>query len=123
MRKVTQQAIRKAAESIRQGRLAAFPTETVYGLGANALDAGAVARIFTAKGRPSTSPLIVHVASVESARDLASEWPEAAAILARYSRAKDAPEVDVRITADTDGSENVVTVVPATPEAATEKLI
>jgi len=84
MGKVTQQAIRKAAETIRRGRLAAFPTETVYGLGANALDAGAVARIFAAKGRPSTSPLIVHVASVEAARDLASEWPVAAGVLAGH---------------------------------------
>ena len=50
----------------------AFPTETVYGLGANALDAAAVARIFEAKGRPRTSPLIVHVDSMEMARGLAS---------------------------------------------------
>ena len=68
---------------IRGGRLVAFPTETVYGLGANALDAAAVARIFEAKGRPATSPLIVHVASIEQARELASEWPEVAEKLAR----------------------------------------
>jgi L-threonylcarbamoyladenylate synthase len=75
--------MRRAAELIRAGRLVAFPTETVYGLGANALDAQAVARIFAAKGRPATSPLIVHVASVEMARELASEWPAAAETLAR----------------------------------------
>src|SRR3974390_948019 len=75
--------IRRAAELIRAGRLVAFPTETVYGLGANALDAAAVQRIFEAKGRPKTSPLIVHVASVEAARDLALEWPERAEHLAR----------------------------------------
>jgi L-threonylcarbamoyladenylate synthase len=63
----------------------AIPTETVYGLGANALDARAVARIYEVKGRPSSSPLIVHVASVEMARDLVTEWPEAAGLLAaRY---------------------------------------
>jgi L-threonylcarbamoyladenylate synthase len=66
---------------IRAGRLVAFPTETVYGLGANALDAAAVERIFEAKGRPRSSPLIVHVASVEMARELAAEWPAAAARL------------------------------------------
>ena len=55
----------------------------MYGLGANALDARAVARIFEAKGRPSTSPLIVHVASIEMARELAAEWPAAAEALAR----------------------------------------
>jgi len=60
-----------------------FPTETVYGLGANALDAEAVARIYRVKGRPSTSPLIVHVASVEEARSIVAEWPESAERLAR----------------------------------------
>ena len=68
----------RAAELIRAGKLVAFPTETVYGLGANALDANAVGRIFHAKGRPSTSPLIVHVASVEMASTLATEfYPDA----------------------------------------------
>ncbi len=60
----------RAAALIREGKLVAFPTETVYGLGANALDAAAVGRIFRAKGRPSTSPLIVHVDSVDMARGL-----------------------------------------------------
>jgi L-threonylcarbamoyladenylate synthase len=77
--------IDQAAALIRAGKLVAFPTETVYGLGANALDAAAVLRIFAVKGRPSTSPLIVHVASVEMAERLASRWPEAAEKLAaRY---------------------------------------
>lgn len=73
----------EAGRLIRQGRLVAFPTETVYGLGANALDAAAVGRIYEAKGRPATSPLIVHVDSVEMARSLAAEWPESAALLAK----------------------------------------
>src|SRR2546423_9303160 len=74
-----------AAELIRAGRLVAFPTETVYGLGANALDRAAVERIFTAKGRPRTSPLIVHVDTMEMARGLALRWPDPAAKLAaRY---------------------------------------
>lgn len=71
-------AIRRAAQLIRAGQLVAFPTETVYGLGANALDEQAVRRIYEAKGRPLTSPLIVHVSSPEMARGLAADWPEAA---------------------------------------------
>jgi L-threonylcarbamoyladenylate synthase len=77
------QDIVHAAELILQGRLVAFPTETVYGLGANALDAAAVERIFSVKRRPHTTPLIVHVASVEMARELAAVWPAAAETLAR----------------------------------------
>jgi L-threonylcarbamoyladenylate synthase len=73
--------VERAARLIREGKLVAFPTETVYGLGANALDAVAVDRIFTAKGRPHTSPLIVHVDSVAMARELVTVWPEAADIL------------------------------------------
>ena len=53
--------IRIAAEIISSGGLVAFPTETVYGLGANALDADAVARVYEAKGRPSDNPMIVHI--------------------------------------------------------------
>jgi len=82
---VSEPEIARAAGLIRAGRLVAFPTETVYGLGANALDAAAVERIFTAKGRPRSSPLIVHVASLEMAKELASEWPQAAdALASRY---------------------------------------
>jgi L-threonylcarbamoyladenylate synthase len=76
-------SVERAAALIRAGKLVAFPTETVYGLGANALDAAAVERIFEAKGRPRNIPLIVHVDSVEMARGLASRWPDAAETLAR----------------------------------------
>src|SRR5580698_7603780 len=75
--------IAKAAALLRAGGLVAFPTETVYGLGANALDEAAVGRIFEAKGRPSSSPLIVHVSSIEMARGLASEWSDNAERLAK----------------------------------------
>jgi L-threonylcarbamoyladenylate synthase len=75
--------IEHAARLLRAGRLVAFPTETVYGLGANALDAEAVARIYAVKGRPATSPLIVHVASVEMAQSLVDAWPEPADRLAQ----------------------------------------
>jgi L-threonylcarbamoyladenylate synthase len=78
-------SIKEAAERIRAGEVVAFPTETVYGLGANALDAAAVARIYELKGRPATSPLIVHVASIEMARTLVREWPpEAERLACRY---------------------------------------
>jgi L-threonylcarbamoyladenylate synthase len=72
----------EAAARIRSGGIVAFPTETVYGLGANALDAAAVAKVFELKGRPSTSPLIVHVASVEMAKSIVAEWPPLACRLA-----------------------------------------
>src|SRR5947209_1242580 len=75
--------IRRAAALIRDGQLVAMPTETVYGLAGNALDESAVRRIFEAKGRPASNPLIVHVADVAMARDLAVEWPGEAEVLAR----------------------------------------
>jgi L-threonylcarbamoyladenylate synthase len=75
--------IQKAALIIRSGGLVVFPTETVYGLGASAIDPGAVRKIFELKGRPASSPLIVHVANTDRARELAEEWPEEAAQLAR----------------------------------------
>jgi L-threonylcarbamoyladenylate synthase len=68
---------------IRAGELVGFPTETVYGLGANALDPAAIEKIYAAKGRPPSSPLIVHVSSIEMARGLVREWPERAEKLAR----------------------------------------
>lgn len=73
----------EAASFIAGGRLVAFPTETVYGLGANALCPEAVARIYLAKGRPSDNPLIVHIAYLWQADSLVSEVPEKAKILAR----------------------------------------
>jgi L-threonylcarbamoyladenylate synthase len=75
--------IEQAVELLRRGRLVAFPTETVYGLGADATDAHAVARIFAAKGRPSTNPLICHVADESVARQYARRWPAHAAAIAQ----------------------------------------
>src|SRR5712672_3123443 len=75
-------AVRKTAERLRAGDVVALPTETVYGLAANALDANAVARVFAIKGRPARNPVIVHVASVEMAQRCVSEWPAAAGRLA-----------------------------------------
>jgi L-threonylcarbamoyladenylate synthase len=81
-RQASQAEIERAAALLRANKLVAFPTETVYGLGANALDEAAVARIFEAKGRPSTSPVIVHVSSSEMAQSVVAEWPETAQLLA-----------------------------------------
>ncbi|MDQ2843715.1 MAG: L-threonylcarbamoyladenylate synthase [Acidobacteriota bacterium] len=79
----SREALERAGAIIRRGGLVAFPTETVYGLGANALDAAAVARIYQAKGRPFASPLIVHVADEAMARSLTAEWPDEAEQLAQ----------------------------------------
>ncbi len=76
------QIMADAAARLRVGELVAFPTETVYGLGANALDAAAVERIFAAKGRPSYNPVIVHVPHTDAARRIVTAWPESAARLA-----------------------------------------
>lgn len=74
--------IEEAAGLLRRGLLVAFPTETVYGLGADAANAAAVARIFAAKGRPPGHPLIVHVSGLEAAREWTRAMPEAAERLA-----------------------------------------
>lgn len=76
-------SIEKAAGILRAGRLVAFPTETVYGLGANGLDEGAVARIFEAKGRPQDNPLILHVAEAGEVSPLVRHVPEDAKLLMR----------------------------------------
>ncbi|HYP33345.1 MAG TPA: L-threonylcarbamoyladenylate synthase [Burkholderiaceae bacterium] len=75
-------ALQRAAAELAAGRLVAFPTETVYGLGARADDDAAVAQIFAAKGRPADHPLIVHVRDVAAAQAFAREWPASAQKLA-----------------------------------------
>lgn len=75
----TDAALDRGIEILRRGGLVAIPTETVYGLAADALDEEAVDGIFRAKGRPSSNPLIVHVADEAMARDLARAWPASAA--------------------------------------------
>lgn len=79
---IDRKAIREAGEILRNGGLVAFPTETVYGLGGNAMDSGAARRIYAAKGRPSDNPLIVHIADMESLKTLTPEIPEKAKKLA-----------------------------------------
>jgi len=79
----TADVIAKAAQALKDGHLVAFPTETVYGLGADSQSAEAVAKIYKAKGRPANHPLIVHVSSIDALGEWASEVPEYAISLAR----------------------------------------
>jgi L-threonylcarbamoyladenylate synthase len=114
-------AIDEAALAIWDGGLVALPTETVYGLGADALDPDAVARIFAAKGRPATNPLIVHVPDADAARALTSAWPPAAQQLADafwpgpltlvLPRAAHVPDIT------TAGADTIALRVPAHPVA------
>ena len=73
----------EAARLLAAGNLVAFPTETVYGLGASALSPEAIDRLYAAKGRPRANPLIVHVADPEGARNLCDSWPDSAELLAQ----------------------------------------
>lgn len=79
---IDQKEMEQAGEIIKKGGLVAFPTETVYGLGANALDADASAKIYAAKGRPSDNPLIVHIADFSALEKIAAWIPESARKLA-----------------------------------------
>ncbi len=114
-------AIEEAARVLRAGGLVAFPTETVYGLGADALDARAVQAIFGAKGRPATNPLIVHVPGVAEARDVARAWPEPAEALARRfwpgPLTLVVPKRDIVPGAVTAGLDSVAVRAPAHPVA------
>ncbi len=76
-------AIAQGVDRLGEGDLVVFPTETVYGLGADALDAQAVERVFALKGRPSTNPLIVHVSGIVMAKTVVAHWPDAADLIAR----------------------------------------
>jgi L-threonylcarbamoyladenylate synthase len=115
------EGVLRAAAVLRAGGLVAFPTETVYGLGAHALDADAVRRIFDAKGRPATNPVIVHAADAAAARRLAASWPDRAERLAErfwpgpltlvVARSATVPDV---VTA---GGPTVALRVPAHPVA------
>ncbi len=110
-----------AAALLRAGELVALPTETVYGLGADAMNETAVRKIFAAKGRPADHPLIVHVADVPSAQLLAREWPDTAAKLAAAFWpgpmtliVKSAPKV---LSVVTGGQDTVGIRIPAHPLA------
>lgn len=113
--------IDRAVDALRAGKLVAFPTETVYGLGADAQNVSAVARIFSAKGRPADHPLIVHVASSSELSRWSTEIPEQARLLAEafwpgpltllLKKADSVPDVT------TGGLDSVGLRVPAHPVA------
>ena len=114
-------AIAAAAQTLAAGRLVAFPTETVYGLGANALDPAAVARIFAAKQRPFTDPLIVHLATAAHIAQVATAIPPEVAALAEHFWPgpltlvlRRGPHVAPNVSA---GRESVAVRVPAHPVA------
>jgi L-threonylcarbamoyladenylate synthase len=122
IQQATSEAIAAAGAALRGGALVAFPTETVYGLGADAANGRAVAGIFAAKGRPRFNPLIVHVADVqsaarlgrltESARHLASAfWPGAMTLV--VAKQRDCPVADLT----TAGLDTIALRVPAHPVA------
>ena len=75
---------REAIHRLKSGGLVALPTETVYGLAADASQPAAIRRIFEVKGRPTSHPLIVHVASLEQAHAVTREWPPIADFIARW---------------------------------------
>jgi L-threonylcarbamoyladenylate synthase len=122
IRPATADAITDAAAALRDGRLVAFPTETVYGLGADATNARAVAAIFEAKGRPQFNPLISHIADAEEADRLAVFGPHAQALAAAFwpgaltlvlRKRPGCPIVDLA----TAGLDTVALRVPAHPVA------
>lgn len=119
---VTPEALAQAGALIRSGELVAFPTETVYGLGANALDADAVKRIFEAKGRPGDNPLIVHISAVEQLGPLISVEPSpmARALMDAYWPGPMTlifPKSDLVPPAVTAGLDTVAVRFPAHPAA------
>ncbi len=114
--------IQQAADILRKGGLVAFPTETVYGLGANALDPDAVAGIFTAKARPAYDPLIVHIASAEGLAEITREIPPTVSPLAANfwpgPLTLILPRTDIIPPAVTAGGDTVAVRVPAHPVAS-----
>jgi L-threonylcarbamoyladenylate synthase len=115
------EALGEAADVLCRGGLVAFPTETVYGLGADALSPGAVRAVFEAKGRPATNPVIVHVADHRDVARLTSRWPDVAERIARTFWPGPvtlvAPRSDLVPDIVTAGGETVALRMPAHPVA------
>ena len=119
---VTPEALAQAGALIRSGELVAFPTETVYGLGANALDAEAVKRIFEAKGRPGDNPLIVHISDLDQLDPLIAcePSPAARALMDAYWPGPMTlifPKSDLVPMAVTAGLDTVAVRFPSHPDA------
>ena len=117
----TADAILNAAKALKNGHLVAFPTETVYGLGADATNEQAVSRIYSVKGRPTDHPLIVHISSINKLEDWATDIPDYAIKLAKEfwpgPMTLILPRKDIAKNFITGGQNNVGLRVPAQPVA------
>ena len=117
----TLSTLKEAAKSLKQGNLVAFPTETVYGLGADATNKDAVARIYDVKGRPTGHPLIVHISSINNLDKWAQQIPEYAITLARTfwpgPMTLILPRTELAKDFITGGQDNVGIRVPSHPLA------
>lgn len=121
LREITKENMSLAGKIIREGGIVAFPTETVYGLGASAYDENAVKKIYSAKGRPSDNPLIVHISDVSEVKKVAREIPEnAKKLLSRFAPGpftlilKKQPNIPDTVTA---GLDTVGVRIPSNPIA------
>ena len=118
---IDRKAIAKGGEILKNGGLVAFPTETVYGLGGNALDPKASMKIYAAKGRPSDNPLIVHIADIRDLDKIVTEVPEKARILAeKYwpgPLTMILPKADIVPRETTGGLDSVAVRFPSDPIA------
>jgi L-threonylcarbamoyladenylate synthase len=118
---VVTESVEQAAAFLRRGALVAFPTETVYGLGADAFDESAIRNIFKAKGRPADNPMIVHVLDASSFHDVASEVPPLAALLlekfAPGPIAVIVPRADLLPAVVSGGLDSVAVRIPSHPTA------
>lgn len=116
-----EQALREAGEVLRAGGLVAFPTETVYGLGGDALNPESARKIYAAKGRPSDNPLIVHIARMEDLKAIVRQVPGEALVLARAfwpgPLTMIFPKADCVPRETTGGLETVAVRMPAHPVA------
>ena len=118
---IDRKAIARGGEILKNGGLVAFPTETVYGLGGNALDPKASMKIYAAKGRPSDNPLIVHIADIRDLDKIVTEIPEKARILAeKYwpgPLTMILPKADIVPKETTGGLDSVAVRFPSDPIA------
>lgn len=119
---IDMEKLQKAADLLKNGSLVAFPTETVYGLGANALNEEAAGKIYAAKGRPSDNPLIAHIADFEDLKPLVSEIPEAGKLLMKAFWPGPLtlifPKSDLVPYGTTGGLDTVAVRMPSDPVAA-----
>ena len=118
---IDQEKIEKAGRILKKGGLVAFPTETVYGLGGNALDPEASVKIYAAKGRPSDNPLIVHIADLEQLSEIVTEIPQKAMIMAEKfwpgPLTMILPKADIVPKETTGGLDSVAVRFPSDPIA------